>query len=132
MTRPRSRRSIAHIPRKTSSGLDKENATTDIGAIGAGLSNGKALSRDKKSRSKSLGPGGLDALQDSNGNRRKVNDSPIKYHYALITDCFLPSLLHFLSNPFLNPPSLFPLSGRFHPSKNRASELPVAVPPPAN
>lgn len=29
--------------------------------------------KDKKSRSKSLGPGGLDALQDSNGNRRKVN-----------------------------------------------------------
>jgi hypothetical protein len=28
--------------------------------------------RDKKSRSKSLGPGGLDALQHSNGNRRQV------------------------------------------------------------
>ena len=28
--------------------------------------------KDKKSRSKSLGPGGLDALQNSNGNRRQV------------------------------------------------------------
>ncbi|RDW69030.1 kinetochore-microtubule binding complex subunit SPC105 [Aspergillus mulundensis] len=30
-----------------------------------------ALGKEKKSRSKSLGPGGLDALQASNGNRRK-------------------------------------------------------------
>ncbi|KAF4943924.1 hypothetical protein F66182_18697 [Fusarium sp. NRRL 66182] len=32
---------------------------------------GKGLMRDKKSRSKSLGPGGLDALQSMSGNRRK-------------------------------------------------------------
>lgn len=59
------------MPPKTSAG-DKENTTTDVGAIRNGTGNGKSLSRDKKSRSKSLGPGGLDALQDSNGNRRKV------------------------------------------------------------
>ncbi|KAL1966659.1 hypothetical protein VTN77DRAFT_4070 [Rasamsonia byssochlamydoides] len=70
--RPRSRRSIAHMPRsKTTSGVDQENVTTDIGTIRGGTSNGKSGSRDKKSRSKSIGPGGLDALQDSNGNRRK-------------------------------------------------------------
>lgn len=70
--RPRSRRSIAHVPRsKMTSGIDKENSTTDIGAIQPPESRAKTVTKDKKSRSKSLGPGGLDALQDSNGNRRK-------------------------------------------------------------
>ncbi|KAJ5536265.1 hypothetical protein N7513_009451 [Penicillium frequentans] len=79
-TRPRSRRSIAHVPRsKMTSGLDKENATTDIGAAPPFGANSKSITRDKKSRSKSLGPGGLDALQNSNGNRRKSTASfPLK------------------------------------------------------
>jgi kinetochore protein Spc7/SPC105 len=72
--RVRSRRSIAHVPRsKMTSGLDKENATTDIGVVPPFGNNAKAATKDKKSRSKSLGPGGLDALQISNGNRRKVS-----------------------------------------------------------
>jgi kinetochore protein Spc7/SPC105 len=54
------------------SGLDKENATTDIGAMASSGPNARPAGKDKKSRSKSLGPGGLDALQHSNGNRRKV------------------------------------------------------------
>ncbi|GFF39076.1 hypothetical protein IFM58399_05452 [Aspergillus lentulus] len=70
--RPRSRRSIAHVPRsRLTSGLDKENVTTDIGAAQSHDGFAKRAGKDKKSRSKSLGPGGLDALQDSNGNRRK-------------------------------------------------------------
>ncbi|KAJ5389864.1 uncharacterized protein N7496_000932 [Penicillium cataractarum] len=79
-TRPRSRRSIAHVPRsKMTSGLDKENATTDIGAMAPSGSNTRPAGKDKKSRSKSLGPGGLDALQHSNGNRRKSTASfPLK------------------------------------------------------
>ena len=73
-TRPRSRRSIAHVPRsKMTSGLDKENATADLGATRPFGANSKPVSKDKKSRSKSLGPGGLDALQNSNGNRRQVS-----------------------------------------------------------
>ena len=43
--------------------LDKENATVDLGSTGAAK---------KSSRSKSLGPGGLDALKQSTGNRRAV------------------------------------------------------------
>lgn len=71
--RPRSRRSIAHVPRsKLAAGLDKENTTTDISASQPVTGSAKLPGKDKKSRSKSLGPGGLDALQDSNGNRRKV------------------------------------------------------------
>ncbi|KAI9376712.1 hypothetical protein BJX61DRAFT_488959 [Aspergillus egyptiacus] len=70
-TRPRSRRSIAHVPRSRLNGLDKENATTDINAAQPLAGRASGVGKDKKSRSKSLGPGGLDALQDSNGNRRK-------------------------------------------------------------
>lgn len=70
---PRSRRSIAHVPRsKMTPGLDKENTTTDITAMQPPGARAKPAIKDKKSRSKSLGPGGLDALQNSNGNRRKV------------------------------------------------------------
>ena len=43
---------------------DRENATVDI-------SSSSAASR-KKSRSKSIGPGGLDALKSGTGNRRVV------------------------------------------------------------
>lgn len=75
-TRPRSRRSIAHVPRsRLTSGGDKENATTDIGAGRPPSGQQVTAGKDKKSRSKSLGPGGLDALQASNGNRRKVISS---------------------------------------------------------
>ncbi|KAJ5184859.1 Kinetochore Spc7 [Penicillium cf. griseofulvum] len=77
---PRTRRSIAHVPRsRMTSGLDKENATTEIGAAQPLSNNTKPALKDKKSRSKSLGPGGLDALQNSNGNRRQSTASfPLK------------------------------------------------------
>ncbi|KAJ5959887.1 uncharacterized protein N7479_007037 [Penicillium vulpinum] len=80
VAKPRSRRSIAHVPRsRMTSGLDKENATTEIGAVQPFSNNTKPSMRDKKSRSKSLGPGGLDALQNSNGNRRQSTASfPLK------------------------------------------------------
>ncbi|GKZ17574.1 hypothetical protein AbraIFM66951_004330 [Aspergillus brasiliensis] len=72
-SRPRSRRSIAHVPRsQLTSTLDKENATTNISSSQPIGERPKLSAKDKKSRSKSLGPGGLDALQDSNGNRRKI------------------------------------------------------------
>ncbi|KAL2822722.1 hypothetical protein BDW59DRAFT_102077 [Aspergillus cavernicola] len=71
-SRPRARRSIAHVPRsRLTTGIDKENATTDISAARPLAGRAPAIGKDKKSRSKSLGPGGLDALQASNGNRRK-------------------------------------------------------------
>ncbi|KAF7594777.1 hypothetical protein BBP40_008280 [Aspergillus hancockii] len=78
--RPRARRSIAHVPRsKILSGLEKENATTDIYATQSNLGPAKLGGKDKKSRSKSLGPGGLDALQNTNGNRRKSTTAfPLK------------------------------------------------------
>ena len=64
-TRPKSRKSLAHIP--SSQEMDQENMTTGIGALA-----GTKKAASKKSRSKSVGPGGLDALKDTTGNRRKV------------------------------------------------------------
>ncbi|GKT41760.1 kinetochore protein spc7 [Colletotrichum spaethianum] len=63
-TLPSTRRTRKSIGATTSSRKngDKENATIDVGST-------LAESR-KKSRSKSIGPGGLDALKNANGNRR--------------------------------------------------------------
>ncbi|ESZ94421.1 hypothetical protein SBOR_5214 [Sclerotinia borealis F-4128] len=61
--RPKSRKSLSAIP------ADKENMTAELGAL-----TGKRAPTEKpakKSRSKSIGPGGLDALKDTTGNRRK-------------------------------------------------------------
>src|ERR1700722_12275638 len=70
-TRPKSRKSMAHSPSADS--MDKENMTADIGVLG-GIEKRAALGErpSKKSRSKSIGPGGLDVLKDGRGNRRKV------------------------------------------------------------
>lgn len=68
-TRPRARKSLGHVP--SAQDVDKENMTADVGLLVAG----KRTAMDKtsrKSRSKSIGPGGLDALQDTAGNKRKV------------------------------------------------------------
>jgi kinetochore protein Spc7/SPC105 len=71
-TRPKSRKSMAHIPSPDT--MDKENITADIGALGVGQKRTALGERpSKKSRSKSIGPGGLDALKDTTGNRRKVS-----------------------------------------------------------
>ena len=54
--------------------MDKENMTADIGALGVPQKRAALGERPpKKSRSKSIGPGGLDALKDTTGNRRKVS-----------------------------------------------------------
>lgn len=65
-TLPATRRSRQSIGAHTNvhKSIEKENATMDVGSM--------AASR-KKSRSKSLGPGGLDALKQGNGNRRAVS-----------------------------------------------------------
>ncbi|KAG4434796.1 hypothetical protein IFR05_009731 [Cadophora sp. M221] len=67
-TRPKSRKSLAHIP--SSQSMDQENMTADIGAL-AGKKAAPIEKPSRKSRSKSIGPGGLDALKDTTGNRRK-------------------------------------------------------------
>lgn len=126
--RVRSRRSIAHVPRsRMTSGLDKENATTDIGAVTPFEPNTKPAMKDKKSRSKSLGPGGLDALQNSNGNRRQVGSSffvalELSPHaraekYGDIDESSHSLRPRFLSNQFLNLPFPYLQCETFHRSK---------------
>lgn len=57
----RTRKSIGALsPNKKTS--DKENATVDVGS--------RLAANRKKSRSKSIGPGGLDGIKPSTGNRR--------------------------------------------------------------
>ena len=63
--RPRSRKSIAHMPSPDT--INKENTTVDSATL---VEASKAS--HKKSRSKSIGPGGLDALKETTGNRRDV------------------------------------------------------------
>jgi len=72
-TRPKSRKSLAHIP--SAKNLEQENMTADLGALASGKRAGPIERPSKKSRSKSIGPGGLDALKDTSGNSRKVGPS---------------------------------------------------------
>ncbi|EXJ78675.1 hypothetical protein A1O1_09077 [Capronia coronata CBS 617.96] len=67
--RPKARQSIAHVPSSKISAL-KDNITTDIAALQA--QNNVAQVMKKKSRGKSLGPGGLEALTESTGNTTKT------------------------------------------------------------
>lgn len=58
----RTRKSIG-VHTELSNRSHKENATIDVGESMAG---------SRKSRSKSMGPGGIDALRQGTGNRRAV------------------------------------------------------------
>lgn len=60
--RPKSRQSLAHLP-------SKANMTTDIAALKRAE---EAKNKLKRSRGKSLGPGGLEALTETNANAFKV------------------------------------------------------------
>ncbi|KAK2594800.1 hypothetical protein QQS21_007487 [Conoideocrella luteorostrata] len=62
----RVRKSIGAVSMKKT--MDKENATVDVASTLAANRN--------KSRSKSMGPGGLDALKHTNGNRRASIAAP--------------------------------------------------------
>lgn len=62
----RTRKSIAHLPSPDS--VDKENNTVQ----GIPETGHLAKNASRKPRSKSLGPGGLEALKDDAGNRQKV------------------------------------------------------------
>jgi kinetochore protein Spc7/SPC105 len=69
--RPKSRQSIANVTSSKELEFDKENVTADPSSMRKRKLTGTEAER-KKLRSKSLGPGGLDALKESPGNRTKV------------------------------------------------------------
>ena len=51
---------------------NKENATVDAGAFANLTAQEQQAVKKKKNRSKSLGPGGLDALKEGSGNKQEV------------------------------------------------------------
>ncbi|KAI0006504.1 Spc7-domain-containing protein [Xylariaceae sp. FL0662B] len=77
----RPRKSTGHSPVRKR--MEKENITVDVASSLAG--NGGR----KKSRSKSMGPGGLDALKPGSGNRRMTLAAPAK---ALPRSILKPSI----------------------------------------
>ena len=73
------RKSLAHVPSTDVSG-DKENVKVDSAELSSLTAQGKQAT--KKSRSKSLGPGGLDALRKSTGNKQEVGDPSLKKMFS--------------------------------------------------
>lgn len=65
------RKSIAHTPSADIIG-DKENLTEPATIVGLDAQGKQAA---KKTRSKSIGPGGLDALKEGSGNKQEVGIS---------------------------------------------------------
>ena len=63
------RKSIAHQPSTATNASHRDNATADIAALQRAEA---AEAAKKKSRGKSLGPGGLEALKKTSGNATKV------------------------------------------------------------
>jgi hypothetical protein len=81
--RPKSRQSTANITSSKDIGYDKENATADLSSMRKRkLAASDTEEKKKRSRSKSLGPGGLEALKESAGNTAKVASS---YPGSIIT-----------------------------------------------
>ncbi|KAI4225833.1 MAG: hypothetical protein L6R36_003630 [Xanthoria steineri] len=103
--RPRSRKSIAHMPSPDT--VNKENTTVDSATV---VEASKAS--HKKSRSKSIGPGGLDALKETTGNRRDATAAP-----------FVKSILK--PTIALSPPKQIPP----HPNARRQPQSPRKQPP---
>lgn len=98
---PHHRKSIAHMPSPdTISELsNKENMTADISTM-TGVK-GKGKTSTKKARSKSIGPGGLDALKEDPGNRRKVMWLCLMQCIARSPNAMLSSLrLRLWSSPY--------------------------------
>ena len=61
-SRPKARQSLAHIPTRS-------NTTVDIASL---KKDEETRSRGKRVRGKSLGPGGLEALTETNANALRV------------------------------------------------------------
>lgn len=76
---PRVRKSIAYLP-SPDVNIEKENLTTDPTA--ETNSSLQAKIEVKKPRSKSIGPGGLDALREDAGNRRQVINNRLFYNFS--------------------------------------------------
>ncbi|KIW98719.1 uncharacterized protein Z519_00382 [Cladophialophora bantiana CBS 173.52] len=108
-SRPKSRQSIAHMP-SAKTAASRDNATTDIAALQARHTEAKAAK--KKSRGKSLGPGGLEALKESTGNATKVKRPYLvaKAHFVDFRQTTTPFQIKSILKPSipLTPPKAIP------------------------
>ncbi|KAL9061103.1 MAG: hypothetical protein Q9162_000248 [Coniocarpon cinnabarinum] len=123
--RPRVRKSIASIP---SSDLDQENATVEvIGSI-------KSNTISKKSRSKSMGPGGLDALKETSGNRRRSTASTfqpksiLKPSIPLSPIRAIPTRNSKQDDPIAKGPHASPVRPADHDQNEKVPETPGRTP----
>ncbi|KAH8844401.1 hypothetical protein MCOR27_010690 [Pyricularia oryzae] len=80
----RARKSLSGLSPSRRAG-EKENATVDVSAA-------SLAANRKKSRSKSIGPGGLDALKPANGNRRQSIAAPLPRSILKPTIPILPEI----------------------------------------
>lgn len=128
----RSRKSIAHLP--GTSLLDTENNTT----LGITATARQAKTAGQKSRSKSIGPGGLEALNETAGNRQRVRvqerDSinegvlMISKVFPIVKSILKPTIP--LSPPKQIPPH--PSSRKSSPAKEKARASPAKSPSKRN
>ena len=91
--RPKSRQSIAHLPSKDVTDDLKENVTDVVSSSHASRSTGPQVDK-KKTRGKSLGPGGLEALKETTGNAIQVSASRVARNSLIIDKIYRPLSLH--------------------------------------
>ena len=121
--RPKSRQSLAHIPISDTTTVDHENVTADVSSMQRSKSTAPKVDK-KKLRSKSLGPGGLEALKETAGNAVKVcAEAYLTSHNTLtsiqLSQSFTPKSILKPSIP-LTPPKVIPT---FDETRKRGSTL---------
>lgn len=126
------RKSIAHTPSAEISG-NKENATVDVAAVASLSAQGKKAV--KKNRSKSIGPGGLDALKEGSGNKQEVGSPRGSFGKSKVdvSQAALPAYVKSILKPTiaLSPPKAIPPHNRARnssPSKANGRQTPEKSP----
>lgn len=127
------RKSIAHTT-STYVTRNEENAKVDIGTITSfSAAQGKQVA--KKNRSKSIGPGGLDALKEGSGNKQEVG-TPWQYLEKLTADLSQPAIPLYVKSILkptiaLSPPKAIPPHSQARnssPSKANGRQTPEKSP----
>ena len=126
------RKSIAHTPSAYPNG-NEENTRLDGGTNASLVPQGKQIA--KKNRSKSIGPGGLDALKEGSGNKQEVR-LPRQYLDRSRADLLQPAILPYVKSILkptitLSPPKAIPPHSRVRnnsPGKANMRQTPEKSP----
>ena len=126
------RKSIAHTPAAYLTG-NEENTRLDGGTNASLIAQGKEVT--KKSRSKNIGPGGLDALKEASGNKQEVR-LPKRYLDRSRADLSQPAISPYVKSILkptitLSPPKAIPPHGRVRnssPGKANVRQTPEKSP----